>query len=291
MKNDFELFSDSCANLSDAQIDELGVNIIALKFVVDGELRPSYVKGRENNLKPFYDILRNGKVLTTSSLNEQEYIEAFTPALENGKDVLYLGFSSGLSLSFSSSLSAKATLEAKYPDRKIICIDTLAASYGQGLLVYYAAKMKNTGKTIDEIAAWNEENKLKLAHWFTVEDLIYLFRGGRVKRVSYWIGKIAQIKPVLHVDNNGHLIPVYKVIGRKKSIAKLAEKIAETITEPEKQVIFVAHGDCENDANILVEKIKSLIPVKDFVLNILDPVIGCHSGPGTLAVFALATER
>lgn len=287
----YELYTDSAANLSEEQIVSLDVRYISMSYISDGELHKSYIKGKGSNMKAVYDEIRNGKVMTTTAVNEDEFIGEFTPALDEGKDILYLSFSSGLSATFNSAETAAKELREKYPERKIIVVDTLAASYGQGLLVHYAAKMRLEGKGIDETAKWVEDNKLKLAHWFTVENLVYLHRGGRVSKVSYFIGTLINIKPVLHVDNAGHLIAVSKVIGRKKSIQQLADNIANSITDPENQVIFITHGDCEADANALVEKLKAKITVKEYVINMLDLVIGCHSGPGTLAVFCLAVRR
>lgn len=289
--SNYVLFTDSCSNLNDVQCRDLDVNVVALNFIIDGESHTSYVKGQDCDLKFFYDTLRDGKRITTTSVNEDQYTEAWTPYLEQGKDILYLAFSSGLSASYEHGQITADELAKKFPDRKIVVIDTLAASYGQGLLVYYAAKMRLDGKPLEDVAQWVEDNKLHLAHWFTVESLKYLYRGGRVSRLSYWLGSIAQIKPVMHTDNNGHLTPVSKVLGRKKSIAALADRVANSIVDPENQVIFIVHGDCESDAQLLIDKLKAKITVKDYVVSILDPVIGCHSGPGTLAVFCLATER
>lgn len=287
----YKILTDSCANLPDYMYDELELNVIGMEFIEDDNVHTSYVKGRDNNLQKYYAMLRAGKVLQTTCINERSYYEFFDKILSGGEDILYLGFSSGLSASFSNSLAAMDKLREKYPERKLLAVDTLGASMGQGLIVYHAANLKNEGKTMEEVRDWVEQNKLRMCHWFTVEDLKYLYRGGRVNRIGFILGKITQIKPVLHTDDNGHLTPVSKVIGRKKSIAALAEKMRELIEDPAEQTIFISHGDCLADAQELASQATQKIKVKSVVINQIDPVIGCHSGPGTLAIFFLGKHR
>ncbi len=287
----FEIFTDSSANLSDEIIAKYNLNIVSLVFRVDGEEYVSYEKGKVTDLQQYYIMLREKKLITTSCCNASEFIRAFEEKLEKGIDILYVGFSSGISATYQSGLLAIEELKEKYPDRKIISVDTLAASLGEGLLVYHACMLKEEGKSIEEIAGWLESNKLNLAHWFTVDDLFYLYRGGRVSKSSYVIGNFAKIKPILHVDNAGKLIPMAKVIGRKKSLIHLAERLAESIINPEEQIVTISHGDCLEDVEFLIKKIKEKVTVKEFVVNIIDPVVGAHSGPGTVALFFMAKNR
>lgn len=287
----FVLMTDSSANLTTDIIEKFGIEIIPLIFIVNGVEYTSYRKGENVDIKQFYDMMRSKEHIKTSLITPETFTEEFEKHLQEGKDVLYIGFSSGLSGTFQSSVIAANTLEEKYPERKIIVWDSLCASMGQGLIVYYAAKMREEGKSIDEITAWLDENRLKLAHWFTVDDLFFLKRGGRISATTAILGSALNIKPVLHVDDNGKLISVSKARGRKQSINALFAKIEETAIEPEKQTIFISHGDCIEDANYLADKIKEKYGIEDIVINYVDPVIGSHSGPGTLALFFIATHR
>lgn len=177
-------------------------------------------------------------------------------------------------------------------DRTVLAVDTLAASMGEGLLVWYAAKMREEGASITEVRDWLEANKLHLAHWFTVDDLMFLFRGGRVSRTSAWAGTLLNIKPVMHVDDEGHLIPLEKVRGRKKSLKALVDHMAQTATSPvADQTVFISHGDCIEDAEYVADLVRERFGVTDILINYVDPVIGAHSGPGTMALFFLASER
>jgi DegV family protein with EDD domain len=241
--------------------------------------------------KSFYKILRTGKMITTSAVSIDRFLGEFEPVLKEGKDILYLGFSSGLSGTYNAGAVAAGELAEKYPERKVFTVDTLAASMGQGLLVWYAANMKKKGASIEEVRDFAEENKLKLAHWFTVNDLFFLKRGGRVSAATAILGTALQIKPVLHVDDAGKLISVSKVRGRKSAVDALFAKIKDMATDVSEQTVFISHGDCIEDAEYLAEKIKSELGVKEVVISYVGPVIGAHSGPGTLALFFMATKR
>ena len=288
----FEIVTDSSSNLTDEQIEEFGLHILPLTFMSDGKQYQSYTKGEKSDLKLFFNLMREGKVFTTSLPNIKQSEETLRAILDSGRDLLYIGFSSGLSGTYAATAALCEELKGEYPDRKILHVDTLAAALGEGLLVYKAACMARDGATIEETHAWVEEHKLNLAHWFTVDDLVYLFRGGRVSRTSAWAGTLLKIKPVLHVDDEGHLIPMDKVRGRKKSIMDLVDHMEETITKPAAdQTVFISHGDCEEDAQLLVDEIKKRFGCTDFCVNILDPVIGAHAGPGTLALFFMADHR
>ena len=289
---DFEIFTDSSCNLPEPIIDEYGLHIFPLTFMVDGEQFQSYLQGEHTDLAQFYGMMRAGKVITTSLPNLKESRETIEAVLKEGLDVLYIGFSSGLSGTFHAIDLILQELQADYPDRTILAVDTLAASGGEGLLVYYAAKMRDEGATIQEVYDWLEANKLHLAHWFTVDDLMFLFRGGRVSRTSAWAGTLLNIKPVMHVDDEGHLIPLEKVRGRKKSLKALVEHMEQTANAPvADQTVFITHGDCLEDAEYVADLVREKFGVKDIMINYVDPVIGAHSGPGTMALFFLASER
>ena len=288
----FEIVTDSSCNLSDSMINELGLHILPLTFMSDGKQYQSYTAGRDSDLKSFFKMMREGTVFTTSLPNMQNSATLCEKLLSEGKDVLFIGFSSGLSGTYQAVAALLDELRGTYPDRKIMHVDTLAAAMGEGLLVYKAAKMAQAGASIEEVHAWIVENRLNLAHWFTVDDLMFLFRGGRVSRTSAWAGTLLNIKPVLHVDDEGHLIPMEKVRGRKKSIQALVDHMEESAIEPvADQEVFISHGDCQEDADYLVELIKDRFGCTKFEVNILDPVIGAHAGPGTLALFFFADKR
>ncbi len=288
----FAIVTDSSSNLTEEIIDEFDLAVLPLTFMVDGEEYRSYLKGEKTDLSQFYRMMREGKVITTSLPNLKESRETIEALLREGRDVLYLGFSSGLSGTYQAIELLIAELAGLYPDRKVCAVDTLAASGGQGLLVWYAAKMRGAGKSLEEVRDWVEANKLHLAHWFTVDDLMFLFRGGRVSRTAAWAGTMLNIKPVMHVDDEGHLIPLEKVRGRKKSLRALVDHMAETANAPvDAQTVFITHGDCLEDAEYVAELVHERFGVTDIMINWVDPVIGAHSGPGTMALFFLASER
>ena len=288
----FDIVTDSSCNLLDEMINEFGLHILPLTFMSDGEQYQSYTEGEKSDLQRFYKMMREGKIFTTSLPNRQDAETKFRSILSVGRDVLYIGFSSGLSGTYGAMAAILESLRAEFPDRKIMHVDTLAASMGEGLLVYKAACLARDGAGIEETCQWVEDNKLNLAHWFTVDDLMYLFRGGRVSRTSAWAGSLLKIKPVLHVDDEGHLIPMEKVRGRKKSVLAMVDHMEQSAIKPvADQTVFITHGDCEEDVQTLVDEIKSRFGCEDIHVNYVDPVIGAHSGPGTLALFFLADKR
>lgn len=288
----FAIVTDSSSNLTEELIDELDLHILPLTFMVDGQEFQSYLKGEKTDLSQFYTMMREGKVITTSLPNLKASRELIEGLLKEGQDVLYLGFSSGLSGTYQAIELILAELADQYPDRTVMGVDTLAASMGEGLLVYYAARKRNEGASIQEVRDWVEEHKLHLAHWFTVDDLMFLFRGGRVSRTSAWAGTLLNIKPVMHVDDEGHLIPLEKVRGRKKSLKALVDHMEQTANAPvAEQTVFISHGDCLEEAQYVADLVRERFGVTDIVINYVDPVIGAHSGPGTMALFFLASER
>ena len=288
----FEIVTDSCCNLTEDMIDELGVHILPLTFIIDGEQYQSYLKGEKTDLKQFFTMMREGKVITTSLPNLGDTEKLMRELLGKGRDLLFLGFSSALSGTYQATAALMGQLAEEFPERKLVAIDTLAASAGQGMVVYYAAKRRAAGEGIDAVEAWVRENILHAAHWFTVDDLMFLLRGGRVSKTTAFAGTVLNIKPVLHVDDEGRLIPVGKVRGRKKSIQALMKHMRETASSMEGQTVFITHGDCIED----VEYLSGLIRAEygedtKIVVNYLDPVIGAHAGPGTLALFFMAEHR
>ncbi len=287
----FQIVTDSGANLTDELIDRFSLEVVSLTYFVGEEERESYVKGKKTDYSGFYSLLRDKVQVTTTLAGYERYQHAFEPILQAGKDLLYIAFSSGLSGTCQSAKTCAIDLQAAYPERKIVVVDSLCASMGEGLLVYHAAKLQQEGKTMEEIVAWIEENKLHLCHWFTVDDLFFLKRGGRVSSTTAVVGTVLGIKPVMHVDDAGKLVVVSKARGRQNAIRALVSHMAETAIDPGEQTVFISHGDCADDAETLAQLVRSQFGVKEIHINYIDPVIGAHSGPGTLAVFFLGKER
>ncbi len=287
--NNYILYTDSGCDISPALLAEWGVKHCELNFIFDGE--DTIYTNREMDAKEFYQRMRDGAVSKTSAVNMDEFKKAFEQELKDGHDLLYIGFSSGLSTTYNSARLAAEELQDQYPERKIITIDTLAASASQGMLVYFAAQKRDAGATIEEVAAYIDDIKMKLGIWFTVDDLVYLKRGGRVSPTVAFVGGLLGIKPVLFMDNDGHLISRSKVRGRKAAIQALADKYTELAADKEHGTIFISHGDCEDDANELAAILKATHGVDVKVITYVGPVIGAHSGPGTLALFFVGNER
>ncbi len=287
--NPYVIVTDSSCDLPQSLIAEYGLEVIQLAVSLDGgEPTPN----NELDLKDFYAQLRAKKRATTSAVNPEAFAVAFEKYLSAGTDVLYLGFSSGLSGTCNAGFVAARELAEKYPDRKCLVVDTLCASLGEGLMVVLAARKKRAGATIDEVRDYVEKNKLNLVHLFTVDDLFFLKRGGRVSALTAVAGSALGIKPVLHVDNAGHLIKIGVKRGRTPSLNDLCERMKELAIDPAEQLVFISHGDCEDEANYLAEKIKTEMGVKESILvSYIGPVIGAHSGPGTVALFFIGKER
>ncbi len=287
--NDFVIFTDSGCDLPVDLMKEWGVQCLDLTFRFEGEEK-EYGNG-DMAPKAFYDRMREGAVAKTAAINMDTFKNAFEGVLKEGKDVLYVGFSSGLSATYHSSTLAAEELTEEYPDRKVITVDTLAASAGQGMLVWLAVETKKKGGTIEETAAAVENHKMNLAHWFTVDDLEYLKRGGRVSPAVAFVGGLLGIKPILHVDNEGHLIKRSTIRGRKAALKALVEKYRELACCPGESPIYICNADCAADVEILKDMMDDAFACDvDLVVDI-GPVIGAHSGPGTIAVFFLAKER
>ena len=287
MAAEYIMFTDSACDITPEKLAEWGVELIRMPYLFtdDGVGKLDH----DQPMKEFYDEMRGGRIAKTSGLNEDAFHSSFTPVLEAGKDILYLAFSSGLSVTCDSGKKAAEALKKKYPDRKIRVVDSLAASAGEGLFVYLGVMNRDKGMTVDENADALEADKLHVCHWFTVEDLKYLKRGGRISAATALLGTALNVKPVLHVDNEGHLIKMTQVHGRKKSIRTMAEKLGETIAED--TPIFISHGDCAEDAEKLKEILETEYHRKVDLITFIGSVIGAHSGPGTLALFFRGSRR
>jgi len=288
----YKIITDASCNLSAQMMDELGIVYKSLNLISeDGTEIKNYLKDENFSFKGFYDRLRNKENIKTSLLNVEEFTNIYKEILDSGDDILAILISSGISGTYQAAKIAADDLREQYPERKIIVIDSLCASIGHGLMVYYAAMMKNEGKSIDETADFVYKNRLNMVHNFTVDDLFFLKRGGRLSGGVAIIGTILQIKPVLHVNNEGKLISLSKVNGRKKSINALFDALKDNVIDPENQVMAICHGDCIEDAEYLANKLRNEYNPKDIIINYCDPVIAAHAGPGVLAVFYMGKQR
>ena len=287
--NNYVILVDSACDISPDLLKEWGVYHKPLHFRFN-DSDTEYADGSVD-IKEFYDKMRAGGVAKTAAVNVEVFSNLFEEHLKSGMDVLYLGFSSGLSTTYNSARIAAEQLREKYPDSKILTVDTLAASAGFGLLLYLTVEKKNAGATVEEAAAFAEATKLNICHWFTVDDLMYLKRGGRVSATTAFVGNALGIKPVMHVDNDGHLINVTKVRGRKTAIAALADKFGELAVDRENGRIFISHGDCLKDVQELENLLKTRYNATVDIITNVGAVIGSHSGPGTLALFFVGNVR
>lgn len=288
---DYVIITDSCSDMPAEMAKELDVTVIPMKFSLGGRTYTNYSDNHELAVHDFYDMLRAGEQSKTSQLSPSDFHEYFTPFLEQGKNILYIAFSSGLSGTYQNSLIAAKELEEEFPERRIECFDSLCACIGECALVWYAARWKKEGYSLEEVLGWLDANRLHLCHWFTVDDLGHLKRGGRVSAATALAGTMLKIKPILHVDDEGHLVNVGKVRGRKASLDAIINKIGETGIDIEKQTVFVSHGDSPEEAKYVADEIKKRYHVHDVIVADIGPVIGAHSGPGTMAVYYLGTER
>jgi len=284
----YQIITDTCCDFPQEMYSQLNLTYIPLTLNFRGSAHNDI---SEQFLKEVYAGLRAGEAASTSAANPQEWTAVLEPVLAAGQDALIMAFSSGLSTTYQSAVIAASDLAEKYPQRKVLVVDTLCASMGQGLLVWYACKKRDEGLSLEELYAWCEKSKLNLCHWFTVDDLMYLKRGGRVSATTALLGTMLQIKPVLHVDNDGHLINVAKTRGRKASIDALAKKVTELGLPGENETMFISHGDCIDDARYLEGLLKEKYGVKNVIISYVGAVIGSHSGPGTVALFFLGKNR
>ena len=286
---DYVIFTDSACDINPKLLGEWGVPYRSLTFRFEGEEKE--YSNDDMSVVEFYDRMRAGGIAKTAAVNAEAFSEMFEGALKEGKDVLYIGFSSGLSTTYNSARIASLELKEKYPEAKIIVVDTLAASAGEGLMVYLTLEQKKNGATIEEAEAFVRGLIPRMGIWFTVDDLVYLKRGGRVSPTAAFVGNLLGIKPVLYMDNEGHLIPVSKIRGRRNAIVAMADKYTEKATDKERGTVFISHSACEADAQLLADMLKERHGVNVKVITDVGPVIGAHSGPGTLALFFVADAR
>jgi len=285
----YQIITDSCCDFTGELYAQMDLTVVPLTVIYQGTAYQD--SHNEACLKKLYDGLRAGACASTSAVNPQRWAQAMEPALKNGQDVLVMAFSSGLSTTYQSAVIAAEELKEKYPGRKILVVDTLCASLGQGLLAWYACRKRDAGMDLESLYAWLEENKLHLCHWFTVDDLMHLKRGGRVSATTALVGTMLQIKPVLHVDNEGHLINKAKSRGRKAAIEALADKFAQLGAGYDNRTIAISHGDCLEEAQQLADLLKERYGVEQVLISYVGAVIGSHSGPGTIALFFMGERR
>ncbi len=286
----YTIVTDSSCDLPASLAEKLGIRVVPLSVFVEGKQYYNYLDGRDIAFEDFYQQVGQGKLVTTSAVNVELFKTIMESELLTGHDVLYIGFSSGLSGTYNAGRMAAAELQEEYPNSTILTVDSLCASLGQGMLVYQAALQKAGGKSIEEVRDFCEETKLKVCHWFTVDDLHQLKRGGRISGATALIGTMLNIKPVLHVDNEGKLINMTKARGRNGAIQALVDQMEKAAIEPEKQTIFISHGNCYDEAKRLAELVHERFGCKS-VINFVGPTIAAHSGQGTLALFFIGTER
>ena len=279
---------NSTVDLPKEWLEERKVPVIPLKYTIDNE---TYTDMEGLSSKEFFEKLRDGKMATTSQINPEEARAQLEPFLKEGKDVLHLGFSSGLSGTYNSMRIAGEELKEEYPEAKIIIIDTLCACLGEGLLLYKALQLKEAGKTIEETAKWVEENKLHICHNVTVDDLFHLHRGGRISKASAVLGSVVQIKPIIHMDENGKLQVIGKERGRKKSLNKIVDMAVEQIKGWDNDIAMITHGDCQEDAEYVAKLVRERLGIENILINNIGTVIGSHTGPGVVAVFVMGNKR
>jgi DegV family protein with EDD domain len=286
----FKIFTDSTADLPKEYMEEHGIGCLHLSYILDGI---GYGKDRELDWREFYALMRSGKMPSTSQVNPEEAKEAFLSALKENKKILYIAFSSGLSGTYNSGVIAAKEIMEEDPTCQIIAIDTLAASLGEGLLVHKAVMMRDEGKSIDEVAQWIRDHIYNMVHAFTVDDLFHLFRGGRVNRATAILGTLASIKPQMHVDDEGQLVLIGKVRGRKKSLIGLVDYMEKQIGSyrDKNDIVFISHGDAEVEAEFVRDLVKERFGIQNFIINNVGPTIGAHSGPGTMALFFFGDKR
>ena len=288
--SEYVITTDNNSDLPEEYLKDHGVGCMYLSYSMDGK---NYTHGNFLPEHEFYEAMRNGSMPTTAQVNPENAKALLEPYLKEGKDILHIAFSSGLSGTYNSSRIAAEELMEEYPDRKIIVVDSLSASLGQGLLVWLAQQKKELGQTLEDVVDWVEKNKLKMVHLFTVDDLNHLYRGGRVSRTTAIVGSMLNIKPVLHVDNEGKLTAIGKVRGRKKALQELVKLMDEKIGSfgADCDTIFISHGDCEQDAQYVAAKVKEKYNIKNIIINQVSATIGAHSGPGTMALFFVGDVR
>lgn len=285
---EYVITTDSTVDLSKEFLNEKEITVLSLSYILDGV---TYKDMGGLTGKEFFDKLRNGSLPTTSQINPEEAKETFEQIVKEGKDILHIAFSSGLSGTYNSCRIAAEDLMEEYPESKVIVIDSLCASMGEGLLLYKAIELKEEGKSLEELADWVEANKFHICHNVTVDDLFHLHRGGRISKATAVLGSMVKIKPIIHMDNEGKLVVIGKERGRKKSITNLVDRMEKQMGEYDNSTCMITHGDCEEDALYLKTLLEERFGVKKVIIHGIGSVIGSHTGPGVLAVFFMGDER
>ena len=288
---DYVIMTDSCCDLTDQMARELELEVLPLTMHMDGQDYPNDLAGTAISNQEFYKRIRAGKIATTSAVNVGQFQDAMRRVLESGRDIVCVCFSSALSTTYQSAVIAAEDLRAEFPEAEIHVVDSLSASLGQGLVLYLAVEQKRKGLTAAELAKWVEDNRLTVCHWFTVDDLNFLKRGGRVSATTALLGTMLSIKPIMHTSDEGKLVPVSKARGRKAAIAALLDKIEALGIHPEKQTMFICHADCEEDAKAVAQTIQDRFGTPTVHINYIGPVIGSHTGPNTMGIFFVGTQR
>lgn len=288
---DYVIMTDSCCDLTDRMARDLELEVLPLTMHMDGQDYPNDLAGTAISNQEFYKRIRAGKLATTSAVNVGQFQDAMRRVLESGRDIVCVCFSSALSTTYQSAVIAAEDLRAEFPEAEIHVVDSLSASLGQGLLLYLAVEQKRKGLTAAELAKWVEDNRLTVCHWFTVDDLNFLKRGGRVSATTALLGTMLSIKPIMHTSDEGKLVPVSKARGRKAAIAALLDKIEALGIHPEKQTMFICHADCEEDAKAVAKTIQDRFGTPTVHINYIGPVIGSHTGPNTMGIFFVGTQR
>ena len=283
----YQIITDSCCDLTEAQLQQLQVSCANLTVLYKGENHQNF--SDPTAVKAFYNELREGVTATTAAANPDDWASLMLPALQEGRDVLAIAFSSGLSTTYQSAVIAAKDLQEEYPDRTIRVVDSQCAALGQGLLVHHACRKRDEGMALPELVAWLEANKQNVCHWVTVDDLSHLKRGGRISAATALVGTMLNVKPIIHVDNDGHLINCAKVRGRKAALEYLVKKFSETATDFD--TVFIGHGDCPEDAATLEAMLREKHDIQNITTGYVGPVIGAHTGPGVLVVFFMGTHR
>lgn len=284
----FKIVTDTTADLPESYLKEHDIECLFLPYMMEGT---TYLKENDMDVKEFYEKVRNGSMPTTSQVNPDQAEKCFRRIVQTHKEILYIAFSSGLSGTYNSGMIAANAVMEDYPDVKIVVIDSLAASLGEGLLVYKAVQLRDCGMTLDEVTKYVEKNKLNICHIFTVDDLFHLQRGGRVSKTTAIVGTLANIKPILHVDEQGHLTMIGKIRGRRKALTELVNLMEKSIGSIENDIVFISHGDCVEDAEYVAKCVKERFNIEAVLINYVGQTVGAHSGPGTLALFFMGKNR
>jgi DegV family protein with EDD domain len=287
MAEKFMLMTEDNCDLPQEFYGQNNIAVLKMCYIID---EVTYYRGDKSNSE-FYDLVRTGKLPTTAAANAEEIKAVIEPYLKNGEDVLYLAFSSGLSTTAQNGQIAAGELAEKYPGRKVICVDSMCASLGQGLFVYLANKMRQNGASIEEVAGWAKDNRLKLAHLVMADDLMHLHRGGRVSKMSAIAGGMLGIKPIIHMNDHGKLIPINKIRGKKQALTHLVDSLEKAVGSGKPDFFMVSHADCLEDAEFVAGLMTERFLIKDYLIDYIGPVIGAHTGPGTVAAFILAGYR